>query len=111
MTRCAHLDYDKSLDHLFTGCEECLASGRLDWMHLRACQECGHVGCCDLSPGVHAREHFHRTAHPVIRSYEPGENWYWCYLDELVFELEDAPPAPSHPYGLDGVRLRGSIRR
>jgi hypothetical protein len=94
--RCTHLDSIQTLDNLFSGCEECLASGRLDWAHLRVCQTCGHVGCCDQSPGRHATEHFHRTAHPLIRSYEPGETWYWCYVDEVVFELEKDPPAPSH---------------
>lgn len=60
------------------GCEECLKSGS-DWVHLRLCLECGHVGCCDNSPNKHATKHFHATKHPVIRSYEPGEEWAWCY--------------------------------
>ena len=60
------------------------------------CQERGHAGCCDNSPGRHATAHFRLAGHPVIRSYEPGEDWYWCYLDRLVFELQGAPPAPSH---------------
>lgn len=67
------------------------------WVHLRVCQECGRVGCCDSSPGQHATAHYHAVAHPVIRSFEPGEDWYFCYPDELVFELGDAPLAPSHP--------------
>jgi len=50
-----------------------------------------------VRPGKHATKHFHDTAHPIIRSYEPGEEWFWCYIDEVAFELEDAPPAPSHP--------------
>jgi len=78
------------------GCEECLATGGR-WLHLRVCQECGHVGCCDNSPGRHATAHFQTVVHPIIRSYEPGEDWYWCYVDEVAFELQDAPPAPSHP--------------
>jgi hypothetical protein len=82
---------------LVLGCVDCLAQGLRDWVHLRVCQECGHVGCCDNSPGRHATAHFHVAGHPVIRSYEPGEDWYWCYLDQLVFELQGAPPAPSHP--------------
>jgi hypothetical protein len=98
MTRkCDHLDHVHPADRLSPGCEECLASGRRDWVHLRVCQECGHVGCCDQSPGRHATKHFLGSAHPVIRSYEPGEDWYWCFVDEFVFELEGAPPAPSHP--------------
>jgi hypothetical protein len=55
--------------------------------------ECGRVGCCDNSPNRHATKHFHATGHPIIRSYEPGENWWWCYVDELAFELEDTGPA------------------
>jgi hypothetical protein len=94
--KCTHLDHVYPVDALPSGCEECLASGRLDWVHLRMCQECGHVACCDQSPGRHATEHFVRYAHPVIRSYEPGEDRYWCYVDELIFELEGAPPAPLH---------------
>lgn len=65
------------------GCEECLASGDT-WVHLRLCLTCGHVGCCDSSPNKHATEHFHQTQHPVIRSFEPRENWAWCYVDEVM---------------------------
>lgn len=95
---CKHLD--TILDEVVPsgpGCVECLAAGRHDWVHLRVCQECGHVGCCDNSPGKHATAHFHAAGHPIIRSYEPGEEWYFCYVDEVGFELEGAPPAPSHP--------------
>jgi hypothetical protein len=74
------------------GCEECLAQGT-GWVHLRLCLECGHVGCCDNSPGKHATKHFHRTTHPIIRSFEPGEDWGWCYPDELL--IEPAPRAAS----------------
>jgi monovalent cation/hydrogen antiporter len=65
------------------GCEECLAAGGR-WVHLRLCLECGHVGCCDSSPGKHATAHFHSSQHPVVRSYEPGEEWRWCFVDEVV---------------------------
>lgn len=77
------------------GCEECLAAGGR-WVHLRLCIECGHVGCCDSSPARHATAHHHATGHPLVRSFEPGENWWWCYEDEVLFEVPDAPPAPSH---------------
>jgi hypothetical protein len=80
-----------------TGCEDCLKAGRHDWVHLRMCSTCGHVGCCDSSPGKHATKHFKAIHHPVIRSYEPGEDWFFCYLDDVMFELEGAPPALSHP--------------
>jgi hypothetical protein len=94
---CAHLDQIQHPDPNATGCEDCLAAGRRDWVHLRVCQQCGHVGCCDNSPGMHATAHFNTISHPIIRSYEPGEGWYWCYQDDLAFMLEGAPPAPVHP--------------
>jgi hypothetical protein len=94
---CSHFDQILEVTPSSSGCEDCLAQGRRDWVHLRVCQKCGHVGCCDSSPGRHATSHFGAARHPVIRSYEPGEDWYWCYDDELLFELEGAPPAPSHP--------------
>lgn len=79
------------------GCQDCIAAGRRNWLHLRLCQTCGHVGCCDHSPGRHATAHAHASRHPLIRSYEPGENWWWCYTDSLFFEITDAPDSPSHP--------------
>jgi len=66
------------------GCEECLALGEDYYVHLRLCLACGHVGCCDSSPRKHATAHFHTTGHPVIRSFEPGEAWRWCYLDDRL---------------------------
>ena len=61
------------------GCADCEALGRDDWVHLRLCLECGRVGCCDSSPLKHASAHFGASQHPVVRSYEPGETWRWCY--------------------------------
>ncbi len=92
---CSHLDAIQSVAPHSNGCEDCLAIGGR-WLHLRVCQSCGHVGCCDSSPNRHATKHFHATEHPVVRSFEPGESWYWCYVDDVMFELEGAPPAPSH---------------
>jgi uncharacterized UBP type Zn finger protein len=94
---CTHLDTVTDVTPSGAGCEECLRTGGR-WVHLRLCMTCGHVGCCDNSPGRHATGHWldHRD-HPVIRSYEPGENWWWCYPDQLSFEVDGAPPAPSHP--------------
>jgi hypothetical protein len=69
-----------------TGCEECLMAGT-SWVHLRLCLTCGHVGCCDSSPGRHAARHAHATSHPVIASYEPGERWAWCYTDQVGVDL------------------------
>lgn len=62
------------------GCAECLAHGRNDWVHLRLCLTCGRIGCCDSSPGKHATAHYAATGHPVIRSFQPGEAWRWCYV-------------------------------
>ena len=75
-----------------TGCEECLAAGT-SWVHLRLCLTCGHVGCCDSSPGRHATQHAHATSHPVIASDEPGERWAWCYIDVMEMPVpEEALP-------------------
>jgi uncharacterized UBP type Zn finger protein len=87
--RCKHLDQVRDVAAKTPdGCEECLQSGD-GWVHLRLCLECGHVGCCDDSPNRHATKHFHKTKHPVMRSFEPGEDWGYCYVDEMTFE-----PAP-----------------
>ena len=65
-------------------CLGCVAEGRSDWVHLRLCLECGYVGCCDSSPRRHASLHFGEAGHPVMRSYEPGESWRWCFVDEEI---------------------------
>jgi CPA2 family monovalent cation:H+ antiporter-2 len=67
------------------GCEDCLRDGD-GWVHLRMCMLCGYVGCCDSSPNKHATQHYHATAHPVVRSLEPGETWGWCYPDQMLIE-------------------------
>jgi uncharacterized UBP type Zn finger protein len=91
MESCEHLRavtpavYDRS-PNTPNGCEECLASGDA-WVHLRECLACGHIGCCDSSKNKHATKHFHRSKHPVIRSFEPGESWIWCYVDEAGAEV------------------------
>jgi monovalent cation/hydrogen antiporter len=64
------------------GCEDCLKIGSR-WVHLRECLNCGHIGCCDSSPNRHARAHAAAEDHPVARSFEPGEDWRWCFLDEV----------------------------
>ena len=71
-------------------CEDCLREGT-QWVHLRECMTCGHVGCCDSSPRQHATSHFHETQHPVMRSVEPGEHWTWCYFHEITGELPQEP--------------------
>jgi uncharacterized UBP type Zn finger protein len=67
------------------GCEECLKSGD-EWVHLRLCMTCGHVGCCDQSKNKHATKHYHRSSHPVVQSFEPDEEWMYCYEDDLFAE-------------------------
>ena len=79
-----------------TGCVECLATGGW-WFHLRRCAHCGHVGCCDSSPSQHASHHAADVSHPIVQSFEPGEDWLWCYVDELGFEIESMMHSPSHP--------------
>ena len=94
-TGCAHLPEDLTPPLPVTpdGCTTCVASGRHDWVHLRECQACGHVGCCDSSPGRHATAHSRSQGHPLVRSMEPGEDWFWCYLDQIAFEIDAAPAA------------------
>jgi uncharacterized UBP type Zn finger protein len=81
---CSHSNLVKNVTPSTKGCEDCLKIGD-EWLHLRLCLVCGHVGCCDSSKNQHATKHYHKTGHPVIRSFEPGENWEWCYIDELIF--------------------------
>jgi uncharacterized UBP type Zn finger protein len=89
MAECTHLDTIEFVEvpSEVAGCEECLKTGGT-WVHLRMCQQCGHIGCCDNSPGKHATGHYESTKHPIIKSAQPGENWSWCYVDDLMFELE-----------------------
>jgi uncharacterized UBP type Zn finger protein len=86
MPTCTHLDRITVVDlpEEIRGCEDCLATGGR-WVHLRMCQSCGHIGCCDSSPNRHASGHARDSGHPVARSAEPGEEWSWCYEDEVAF--------------------------
>lgn len=93
---CDHVRLAREVTPSADGCEECLRSGT-SWMSLRICMTCGHVGCCDSSPGRHATAHWQGNPdHPLMRSFEPGQDWWWCYADELAFEVPGADPAPSH---------------
>ena len=86
---CSHLDSVRvtRLPEALGGCEECLRTGD-SWVHLRICLAFGKVGCCDNSRNRHATAHFRETGHPLIRSAEPGEDWAWCYEDELTLLLQ-----------------------
>ena len=98
---CSHLDQVEvtELPAEVAGCEDCLRIGG-KWLHLRICLTCGHVGCCDNSPNRHATAHYHATSDPLLRSLEPGEEWSWCYVDEVFLEIPEVtgetriPPSP-----------------
>lgn len=98
---CTHLDHAhvSQLPDSVDGCEECLKVGD-PWLHLRICLECGFVGCCDSSPNRHISRHAAETSHPLIRSLQPGEDWSYCYPDELVLVIPGVagetriPPSP-----------------
>lgn len=81
-TACTHLGMIREVTPSGNGCKECLEMGDT-WVHLRLCLTCGHVGCCDSSKNKHATKHFHATNHPIIQSYQPDEDWRWCYIDEI----------------------------
>jgi hypothetical protein len=79
-----------------TGCVECLESGGW-WLHLRRCVECGHIGCCDNSPGQHTTAHAKSTGHAIIRSFEPGEDWFWSYETNEFMNGPRLAPPEHHP--------------
>ncbi len=81
--KCTHLDQRRDVKPSARGCEDCLKIGD-SWAELRLCLICGHVGCCDSSKNKHATQHFHATGHPIIRSFQPGDEWMWCYIDKIM---------------------------
>ena len=85
MNYCEHVSAIKAVTPRADGCEDCLKMGDT-WVHLRLCESCGYVGCCDSSPNQHATKHYHATNHPIIRSHEPGEEWGYCYIDDMFYE-------------------------
>ncbi|MFS0866904.1 UBP-type zinc finger domain-containing protein [Microbacterium sp. 179-B 1A2 NHS] len=89
-------DIDPAVAPSGTGCAECDAAGGF-WVHLRRCAACGHIGCCDTSPGQHATAHYRQTGHRFIRSFEPGEDWYWDYVDGAVVDGPPLAPPASRP--------------
>jgi hypothetical protein len=92
MAVCEHLDTIEvvELPESIAGCESCLEMGSA-WVHLRMCQTCGRIGCCDSSPNRHASKHAAAEGHPIARSAEPGEDWSWCYVDEVAFIVRPEP--------------------
>jgi len=96
MPDCAHLDQiSVPVPDEVAGCEDCLRTGGT-WVHLRACRSCGYVGCCDSSPNKHASAHAAATNHPIVSSLEPGEDWSYCYVDDLAFVAGAAPGVGTH---------------
>jgi uncharacterized UBP type Zn finger protein len=101
MTRCSHLDSIEvtELPSEVAGCEDCLAGGGV-WLHLRICLSCGHVACCDDSPNQHMSKHAEASQHPIIRSLEPGEEWCYCFADDIGMLIPQVkghttiPPSP-----------------
>ena len=90
MTECTHLDQvTVEVPENVEGCEECMRIGAR-WLHLRVCRSCGRVGCCDSSPNRHASAHARESEHPLISSVEPGEDWSYCYVDDVAFVLEES---------------------
>jgi len=87
---CSHANRIRIVQPTSTGCDGC-ARMNDSWLQLRMCMECGYVGCCDSSKNKHAVGHFHTTRHPIARSIEPGEEWAWCYIDQLWFEKLTLP--------------------
>ncbi|MDP9026954.1 MAG: UBP-type zinc finger domain-containing protein [Actinomycetota bacterium] len=79
------------------GCVECLHDPEGWWFHLRRCAECGHIGCCDSSPGQHSSRHAAESGHPIIRSFEPGETWFWDFRIQAMVDGPELAPPDSHP--------------
>ncbi len=84
VTKCQHIDQIREVTPNSEGCAECLKLGD-SWVHLRICQICGNVGCCDSSKNKHSTKHSHETVHPIIKSFEPGEDWSYCFIEEIYF--------------------------
>jgi hypothetical protein len=89
-------------------CVECEAAGGW-WFHLRRCAQCGHVGCCDSSPNQHARSHAGTSGHPVIRSFEPGEDWFWDFPAERPVAGPELAPPQHHPADQPAPGPRGRV--
>jgi hypothetical protein len=110
---CPHVAQIRPVTANTKGCEECLATGDR-WVHLRLCLTCGHVGCCDSSRNKHATKHFHETGHPIMKSAEPGEDWGWCYIDQIQLDSPSVEGGAlrkqaSLPSGNPGTALKPEV--
>ncbi|GAA3914115.1 UBP-type zinc finger domain-containing protein [Microbacterium invictum] len=101
-------DADTSAPPSGTGCVECDAADGW-WMYLRRCAACGHIGCCDSSPGKHATAHFEQTGHRVMQSFEPGEDWFWDFVAGESIEGPELAPPTSHPQSQPAPGPRGRV--
>ena len=95
---CGHVNLIQKAAPSGPGCVECMKTKGW-WVHLRRCAICGHIGCCDSSPGRHARKHAHDRNHPIIQSYEPGEDWLYCFADDTMLDIPAMHDSPSRPPG------------
>ena len=84
-SNCTHVNQIQEVTPSAKGCQECLEIGD-SWLHLRICLSCGHVGCCNSSKNKHSHKHFEATGHPIIESFEPNEDWRWCYVDQTYID-------------------------
>jgi uncharacterized UBP type Zn finger protein len=103
MTTCNHLDQIREVTPQANGCVDCLAVGD-GWIHLRLCVTCGYVGCCDSSMNKHASAHARSSGHPIVESFEPDEDWFWCYVDEVAFLVDNAPTLSYSPGDTEAVK-------
>jgi ubiquitin-hydrolase Zn-finger-containing protein len=99
---------DPSVPPSGNGCAECLAADGW-WFHLRRCAQCGHIGCCDTSPSRHATAHAKSSGHPLITSFEPGEDWFWNFKDEQFYDGPELAPPLSHPLDQPAPGPRGKV--
>ena len=96
MMPCTHRRTIRNVTPSAKGCEDCLKIGS-EWVHLRLCAQCGHIGCCDSSPSQHASKHAESTRHQFVRSFEPGEDWFYNYEDEQMYDGPELAPPQHHP--------------
>jgi hypothetical protein len=108
---CEHLSQVREITPSADGCEDCIKLGEW-WAHLRLCMICGHVGCCDESPNRHASKHARHAEHPIITSFEPGEDWGWCFVDDQEVDTDWRVNGPRfHSEAADELNYRNYQRQ